>query len=186
MRPKPGPRAVGAGLAEARYAHHHQLVVLLLQDVPAEPPFLHRAGLEVLDENVGLRDQPLQDLGTLGLPQVERGRLLVAALLQPGERVAALGDGAELAQGVADLRQLDLDDLGTELGQLRRAEGAGKKARHVDDANALQRLDGGMGAGVVPSAMIRVSVALATTCARQRCAASSPARVARDRRSGSR
>ena len=145
--PEPRPRAVGAGLAEAGDAHHHQLVVLLLEDVPAEAPFLQRARLEVLDEDIGLRDQPLQDLGALGLPQVEGGRLLVAALLQPGERVAALRDGAELAQGVADLRQLDLDDLGAELRELGRAEGAGKKARHVDDADALQRLDGWMGGG---------------------------------------
>jgi hypothetical protein len=64
-------------------------VVLHLEDTPTEPPFLQRAGLEVLDENVGLRDEPLQDLGAFRLPEIERGRFLVAALLQPRERVAS-------------------------------------------------------------------------------------------------
>ena len=142
-----GTRAVGPGLAEAGDAHHHQLGVLLAEDIPAEAPLLHGAGLEILDQDIGLRHQPLQDRGALGLAQVERRRLLVAALLQPGQRVAVRGDGAELAERIADLRQLELDHLGAELGQLRRAERAGEKARHVDDADALHRLDGRMRRG---------------------------------------
>jgi hypothetical protein len=49
---------------------------------------------------------------------------------------------------VTDNRQLDLDEFGTKLGELRGAEGAGKEARHVNDANPTERLDGGMGVRV--------------------------------------
>ena len=53
-----------------------------LQDIPAETPLFHSAGLKIFDQHVGLRDEPLQDFGTLRFPKIEGRRLLVAGFLQ--------------------------------------------------------------------------------------------------------
>jgi hypothetical protein len=57
--------------------------------VGAEPPFLHRAGLEILDQDVGLLDEPADDLLPLGNAKVGRDRLLVAADDLPPQLVVA-------------------------------------------------------------------------------------------------
>ena len=53
-------------------------------------------------------------------------------------------DAARLpgAQRVALAGVLDLDDLGTEIGKLRRDRIAGHETRHVDDPDAVERTGG--------------------------------------------
>jgi hypothetical protein len=51
------PPAIRPGLSVARDPQHHQPGVGLAQLVPAESPFLHRAGAEILDQHVRLGDQ---------------------------------------------------------------------------------------------------------------------------------
>ena len=46
--------------------------------------------------------------------------------------------GGDLANGITPPRALDLDDLGAEIAENRRAEGAGQHARQVDDAYAVE------------------------------------------------
>ncbi len=137
--PEAGLGAVGAGLAVAGHAQHHELRVHRAQHVPAEAPAFERAGLEILGQHVGLGDELLQHLDALGRFQVERDRLLVARLRQPDQRVAAFADGAEAAAGIAHLGLLDLDHLGAELRHDRGAVGGGDVGRDVDDADAGER-----------------------------------------------
>ena len=91
--------AVGAGLAVARDAQHHQAGVQLRQHVVAHAPAFERAGAEVLDQHVGLGDQLAGDVLPFGAAQVERDRALVARLHLPPDGGAFLDAGASCAAG---------------------------------------------------------------------------------------
>ncbi len=136
-----GAVAVGAGLPVAGDADHDQPGIAFAQRLPADAPALERADLEILDQDIGLADQALQDVGALVGAQVERHRLLVALLAEEQQGFLALALGAEAAQRVAGPRQLDLDRLGAELGELGGAERPGDVARHVEHADAVERAD---------------------------------------------
>ena len=131
------PVLVGSGLSVAADPHHDQARVDLLQDVPAQAPFLQRSRLKVFDENIGLFDQPLENFAGLGLVQIRRDRLLVAALGQPGQRLAAFGDGAELAQRIADLGEARSSGFRRRIRQAASSKTGLREARHVDDTDIV-------------------------------------------------
>src|SRR5262245_61835561 len=72
--------------------------------------------------------------------QVEGDGLLAAVERLKVERVVFLGPGADRPRAVAaDVRVLDLDDLGAEIGEQQRAEGAGAELRDRDDPQTVER-----------------------------------------------
>jgi hypothetical protein len=97
------------------------------------------AGTEVVDHDVGGRDQPLErPLAGIG-SQVEDRRALVAVERREVPR-EALDDRALGAHRIA-LGWLDLDDVGAEVGEELRAERAGEDPGQVDDADARELHD---------------------------------------------
>ena len=109
------------------------------QIVEAQAPLLHRAGLEVLDQHIALGGQAAHVGAALLGAQVERDALLVAAVDLPEQGHAVF---LPLAQRIAVARRLDLDDLGTEVGQLQAQHVAGDDAAQVENAHAVQRAAG--------------------------------------------
>ena len=152
------PRVAGlrSRLPEAGDADHHEPRVHRAQVLPADAPPLEGPGAEVLDEHVGLGDEPLQELRALPLSEIEGDRLLVARLLEPDEGVpgVARARGPEAPQRVADPRLLDLDDLRPELREEGAAEGRGEEGRGVEDPHPIHRTDGPR-ASVRPARSVR-------------------------------
>ena len=89
----------------------------LAQPVVAEAPPLQRAGAEVLHDDVGLGDQPAEDLLALLAPQVQGDRPLVAAHDRPPQRVAVRLLPAPLAHRVAAAGRLHLDHVGAQVAE---------------------------------------------------------------------
>jgi len=106
-----GPVARGRGI--------DQLQVVPAQIFVAEPQTFGDTLAEVLHEDVGLRDEPMDDLSRLGLLQVERDRELVAVVaLEVGvrnRRHVEPGHRQHAAPRVAADALLDLDHLGAEI-----------------------------------------------------------------------
>ena len=67
-RGEPGPLGVRAGLPEPGHARDHEPVVAGEQDVGSEPEPLERAGAEVLDQHVGVVEQPEEHVAIGGRP----------------------------------------------------------------------------------------------------------------------
>ena len=132
---------VGASLPVAGDADHDQPRVNRRQDVPAQPPFLQRARLKILDQHIGFPHQTLDQRSAVGLTQIQRDALLVPRFRQPWQGIPTIRHRAKPPRGVADTGEFDLDHLGAELAQLRRRERAGEERRDIEDATALQRLD---------------------------------------------
>src|SRR5262249_764279 len=130
--------ALGSRLPEGGDAHHHQPRVHARQLVVAETPALHRAGTEVLGEDVGAGGEPGDEGLTLGLAQVARDGLLVSPLDPPHVPDTGGGLVAEPREVVAAAGLLDLDHVGAELGEQRAAEGRGDEGREVERYQTLQ------------------------------------------------
>ena len=97
-----------------------------------EAPFLERAGLEVLDQDVRLLEQAQQHLATLRSREVEPERALVSVDADEVRGVAVLERRPPVAHLVA-LRRLDLHDLGAVIGEHLRAVRPAEHSRQVDD-----------------------------------------------------
>ena len=114
--------------------------VLRPQRLIGQPQLVQRPRPEVLDQHVGLRQQPPRDPQPLPALQVERQAALVAVQHgeEPGPR--ALQPPRVVAAGLPRLvRWLDLDDVGA---QIRQRQAAGRAHHHVhelDDAQPPQR-----------------------------------------------
>ena len=134
-----GPVAVGPVLAPAGDAHDHQARVALVQLGRREAHLFERAGAEILDQHLGGRDQVEQQLAAARRAQAQRDALLVAGVELPVDADPVRLPGA---QRVALAGILDLDDLGAEIGELRRDRVAGDEPRHVDDPDAVERAGG--------------------------------------------
>ena len=107
----------------------------------AEPPRIHRAGLEVRDEDVGRLDEAKEGLATALVAKVEREAAL-ASVARDEERaaeVALRGSDRQPAGLVADVRQLDLDHLGAEQPERRRGLWPLHEKAGLDDPYALER-----------------------------------------------
>jgi hypothetical protein len=108
------------------------------QGVVAQPERLHRAGPEVLDENVGRRRHALEDLDALGRLEVERHVALVPVDHQERGRLAVLVRWP-CARLVAGPGVFHLDDVGAQVGQEHAAERSGQHTGEIEDANAVER-----------------------------------------------
>src|SRR5262249_3316671 len=96
--------------------------------------------LEVLHQDVALRDQLQRDRLALGLRDVQRDRALVS--VHANEIRALLRAWhvrwRKAARVIACTGPLDLDHVGTEIGQHLRTGRPGENAREVEHAQALQ------------------------------------------------
>ena len=131
-------RAVGA---EAGNPAVHQSRKFRAQHVVADAPFVERARLEILDQDVGA----LQQLHQHGAPafggEVEPDRTLVAVDADEIGRVFAVERRSPVAHLVAGGR-LDLDHVGAVIGENLRAIGSAEHPREIDHAQSGHRAGG--------------------------------------------
>ena len=137
-RAVPRPVGVRSGLAVARHPHDDQPRVQRHEVTRSEAPPLERPGSEVLDEDVGIGDEPANDLLTLGLTKVERDRALASGHDRPPQRGAAGLLAAPLPHRVALTRRFDLDHVGTEVREELAAEWPREQLTHLDDPQIVQ------------------------------------------------
>ncbi|OIQ67267.1 hypothetical protein GALL_511550 [mine drainage metagenome] len=108
------------------------------QHVVADAPFVERAGLEILDQDVGALEH-LHQHGAAALGgKVEPDRALVAVDADEIGRVIVVERRSPLADLVAG-RRLDLDHVGAVVGEDLRAIGSAENAREVDHAQSGHR-----------------------------------------------
>jgi len=107
-----------------------------MQGVRAEAHFFQPSGPEIFDQDIGAFDQPQQNFNSVGFAQVEGQAFFVAGVGLPMAINAVILPGA---QRIALSRCFDLDDLGTEIGQLQGQHIAGDQPRQIEDADAIQR-----------------------------------------------
>ncbi|MCY1524936.1 hypothetical protein D9M68_598970 [compost metagenome] len=106
---------------------------LFITDAPAR----QGTGLEVLQQHVGVLQQPQQQVDAFRLRQVDGDVFLVAVdALEVGRRVAF--EGRAPAAGLVTRERFQLDHLGTMVGQRLGGVGAAQDAAEVDDADAAQ------------------------------------------------
>jgi hypothetical protein len=142
-RDEPGPGVVGdavagevavrAGGAVAGDGAEHDLRVELAQHVVAEAELFEGAGAHGLDDGVGAGDQVLVDGEALVGLEVEGDGAFAAVGVEVQQRDALDDRPGHLADVVA-LGRLDLDDVGTEVGEVG-GDLAGAEQRALDDPN---------------------------------------------------
>ena len=113
-----------------RQAKHRQAWIRRLQGRQVEAPAIQRAGAEVLDQHVELRQQPQQKFAPARCAHVQRDAPLAAIGHFPVQRMR-VGDRRQRAQRIAAVRQLELDDVGAQVGTQRR-----RLARPADEHRA--------------------------------------------------
>ncbi len=132
---------VGSACALTRAPHVDDLRVVRPNVVDLDAQLREHARELVREEHVGGRDELGEDLETLVGREVEREALLPpVGVLEQRMHVGGNRDGSrrrETAHGVAALDVLDLDHLGTPVGQQRRRRGHERVLRHFQDAHAF-------------------------------------------------
>src|SRR4029079_19091526 len=132
------PLAVRPALPVARDAHHDDAGIDRGQRLRGQVTDLERAGTKILDDDIRARRERARDRLAFGRAQVDGGRALVARLHVPPKRGSLL-EMAPLAQRIAGLRRLELDDVRAEFGQDLRAERAGDQRTQFEQADAGKR-----------------------------------------------
>ena len=101
--------------------------------------WIHHAGAEIIDDDVGTGDQRAHGGHVLRILEVERGAALVA--IQAAEhRVVVTGDRLERrAREIARALAFDLDHVGAVVAEHLRAHRAQHHLREVDHAHAGER-----------------------------------------------
>ena len=97
----------------------------------------HRAGAQILDDDVRRRGEPQERLLALGRLQVEHDGTLESIQAQE-RRALAVDERSRRTHGLAG-DALDLDDVGAEIRELQRRERRRDEDADLEDANARQR-----------------------------------------------
>ena len=130
----------GAGQAEAGHRDHDQFGIDLPQLFVAQAKVAHDARCVVLHQDVGILDHVPDHVRSTLVGQVERDSILVA--IDPVELRRPLPPEvigrASGAPPVDALHRLDLDYVGTSIGEDQRSHRSGHKHRQVDDAQAFE------------------------------------------------
>ncbi len=110
-------------------------------EVP-DAPLVHRAGAEVLHDDVGSFGEPQEELLPLGRVQVEPDVQLVPVQGEEGRRHLLPEEplGGHVPHQVAAGRHLDLDHLGAEEAEVVRGGRPEDPRRHLQDAHPGERL----------------------------------------------
>ena len=127
-----GAIAVRAAVAIAGEGGVDDLRVDRAQRLVATAEAVHDAGTEGIDHHIGLGHHTLEGLNILRQAQVKGDRLLAA--IDQAEQLRAHGAGIVPALGL-----LDLDDLGAELRQVERAEGARQQPGQIEHAQPVEQ-----------------------------------------------
>ena len=114
---------VGARLAPARYSSNDEPRIDSLKIIRAKAPFFHRAGFEVLKQNINARGKVANNLLTSRVAKVQRDTFLVPAQDVP-PKCGSFVHPAPLTQGVPLSRWLNLDHLGAKPSQEKGRKGA--------------------------------------------------------------
>src|SRR5467141_1703790 len=104
-----------------------------------ESQLLDDAGAQALDEDVGARDEALEDLEAALALAVQRQALLVAVQRHEQRALAAPVGRGPRARVVAAAGPLDLDHVGAHVTERLRAERTGDVLRQVDDDDSVER-----------------------------------------------
>ena len=135
-------------MAEAGDRAIDQARVERLQARIVEPVFGEAAGLEILDHDIGLGGHAPDDLAPLGTLEIERERALAAIAgmevggVEPFAVLARQKGRAPSARIVAGAGALDLDDVGSQIGQRLAGPGPGQDAgqfQHFQPGERFQR-----------------------------------------------
>ncbi len=142
-----GPAGVRAVLAEDADPHVDQSGV---EGVGPEVPLLHGPGAEVLAHHVGVRGQPPEERLALRGAQVAGDTTPAPSLDGPEQGVVGLvlvgvDERPDGAHEVPAPRELDLDDVGTQLAEESGAERCGDAGPHIEHPDAVERAGGGWG-----------------------------------------
>ena len=135
---EPGAVAVRAVLPVHRDARQDDARVHRRERVVAEPPASSVPGWKFSTTTSASATSRFSSACPAGLRRSQRDRALAASLDRPEERVAA-DERADRAHEVALPRQLDLDDVGAEVGEQRRRERRADARAEVEDADAGER-----------------------------------------------
>ena len=133
---EPGAVCVWAGLPIPGDPDHNEPWVDGVQNIPADAPILHGAGLKVFDQDVRFLDEALQDRGS----RVCAGQASPISCCVPRSTSKAYPPSPsayEFAKRIAETRQFDFDDFGAEFRQLRGAKRTCHKVRDIEDPQAL-------------------------------------------------
>ena len=122
---------VGAGVAIARNGAADQRRIFLAQPLKRKAELVHRAGFEVLQQNISAGDQLFQRGAALLGREIDDHRILAA--VEPDEIAALTLGGGVVAAGEIALRPLHLDDMRAGIRQPRRAEWRGNRLFDGDD-----------------------------------------------------
>ena len=95
----------------------------------AQPPFLDRSGLEILDHDIGLGQQPPDQRLPLCDPQIGSDRAFVAPDHFPPDFVLAV---APAAHRIACTGRFDLDHIGAHIAEQLPAERPGNELAQLD------------------------------------------------------
>src|SRR5690606_18987960 len=105
----------------------------------SEPEPSHRAGQEVLDDDIGAGDEIACLLESFVGGQVDGHRLLVAVHTEEVGRLVADPGRSPVPGVVPEAGSFDLDDLRPEVGEQHGGVGAGEHATEVGDHQPLER-----------------------------------------------
>ena len=130
------PIAGGTGGSEAGDGAVDDLRVDLAQVILARAKLFSDARTEVLDEDIGAFDERVEDGQIFGCLRIQRDGALVAIV---GLKMGAVETALERAERVALAGTLDLDHIGTEIGQLHRSGGTSDVGPHFHHKDVLQR-----------------------------------------------
>src|SRR5205807_2336411 len=117
-----GAVAHGANLSERRDRAVDETLVLLVKVLPPEAALVERAGLERLDEHVGVISQGADDLGALVAVEVDRDAALVAVRAQVARALVTPRRRDPTPAVVAATGLLHLDHVGAEVAERLGAE----------------------------------------------------------------
>jgi hypothetical protein len=133
-----GIAAARAVSAETGNTAVHEFRKFFMQDVVADAPFVERARLEVLDQNVGALQHLHQHRTAALRGEVEANRALVAVDANEIRRVLIMERRSPVAYLVAG-RRLDLDHVGAVIGKDLGAVGSAQHPREINHAQAGHR-----------------------------------------------
>src|SRR5580704_2479349 len=136
-----GPRGTRAGAPIRRQVHANDFPIYRRQIFVIESELDRQIAAQIVERGVGGSREVEKDLFAIGLLEVERNRFLVAVeRLVEVTVVLAKKMRTDLPADVAALtRVLDLDDFGSEVGEMLRTEWAGAILLDRQDTNAVER-----------------------------------------------
>src|SRR5271168_5103113 len=134
---------MSAGVAVAGHGYVDDSRFDLAQLVIAEAPVMQHPGAEILDHDVGDRDQPLHDLQALGASHIQTEALLVDVRVIEVPRgvqidLEIVGGGGTRQPAAFVLRPLDFYDLGPKGSEPARGPRPGPHPAEIDDANVFK------------------------------------------------